>query len=169
MKRSDDFEEHPWLIVPVVPGRERTLRRWNIAMISALVFVVMGVFAMTITPGLGHASAGYHHVPLKVDAAPGETNSNALQGVHTRNLTPSVAEDLGVSTATHGVVVTSVDPSSAAAAAGLDAGDVIQEVDRKPVHNVDEYRQALAEAPARSVLLLVNRGGSTHFLVIQPQ
>ena len=124
---------------------------------------------MTITPELGHASAGYHHVPLKVDAAPGETNSNALQGVHTRNLTPSVAEDLGVSTATHGVVVTSVDPSSAAAAAGLDAGDVIQEVDRKPVHNVDEYRQALAEAHGRSVLLLVNRGGSTHFLVIQPQ
>ena len=156
MKRSDDFEEHPWLIVPVVPGRERTLRRWNIAMISALVFVVMGVFAMTITPELGHASAGYHH-------------SNALQGVHTRNLIPSVAEDLGISTGTHGAVVTSVDPSSAAAAAGLDAGDVIQEVDRKPVHNVDEYRQVLAEAHGRSVLLLVNRGGSTHFLVIQPQ
>jgi serine protease Do len=62
-----------------------------------------------------------------------------------------------------------VDPSSAAAAAGLDAGDVIQEVDRKPVHNVNEYRQALTEARSRSVLLLVNRGGSTHFIMVQPQ
>ena len=109
-------------------------------------------------------------LPEKAEtAAPGETNSNALQGVHTRNLTPSVAEDLGISTGTHGVAVISVDPSSAAAAAGLDASDVIQEVDRKPVHNVDGYRQALAEAHGRSVLLLVDRGGSTHFLVIQPQ
>lgn len=109
-------------------------------------------------------------LPEKAEtAAPGETNSNALQGAQAQNLTPSVAQDLGISPGTHGVVVTSVDPSSAAAAAGLSGGEVIQEVDRKPVHNVNEYQQALAEAHGRSVLLLVNRGGSTHFLMVQPQ
>ena len=64
--------------------------------------------------------------------------------------------------------MTSVDPSSAAAAAGLDRGCVIQEVNHKPVHNVAEYKQALAAAGKQSVLLLVNlQGGVTQFMVIE--
>jgi serine protease Do len=109
-------------------------------------------------------------LPEKAEAsAPGEANSAALQGVQVQNLTPGIRQDLGISASTHGVVITSVDPSSAAAAAGLDRGDVIQEINRKPVRDVNEYRQALAEAHAQSVLLLVNRGGSTHYIVVQPQ
>jgi serine protease Do len=102
-------------------------------------------------------------------AAPGENNSSALQGVQVQNLTPSVAQDLGLSTSTHGVVITSIDPSSAAAAAGLDRGDVVQELNRKPVRNVNEYYQALAGTHGQSVLLLIDRGGSTHYIVVQAE
>jgi len=102
-------------------------------------------------------------------SANGETGGTALQGVQVQDLTPAVAQELGISRTTRGVVITSVDPASAAAAADLERGDVIQEVNRKPVHNVREYTQALAEAHGQSILLLVSRGDATHFVVVQAQ
>jgi serine protease Do len=106
----------------------------------------------------------------KAETAPAqETGNVTLQGVQVQNLTPSVAQDLEIPVNTHGVAITSVDPSSAAAAAGLQSGDVIQEVNRKPVRNVSEYEQAVSEAHGQSILLLVNRSGATHFIVIEPQ
>jgi S1-C subfamily serine protease len=65
--------------------------------------------------------------------------------------------------------VASVDPSTPAAAADLEGGDVIQEVNRKPVHNTAEYERALAGADGRPILLLVSRGPATRFIVVQPQ
>ena len=67
-----------------------------------------------------------------------------------------------------GVVVTELNTSSAAAAAGIREGDVIQEFNRKPVRNVEQFRHALAATANQAVLLLVNRGGTTHFVVIEP-
>jgi serine protease Do len=101
-------------------------------------------------------------------AASGEAGGTALEGVKVQDLTPAVAQELGISRNTRGVVITSVDPASPAAA-DLERGDVIQEVNRKPVHNVREYTQALAEAHGQSILLLVSRGGATRFVVVQPQ
>ena len=49
-----------------------------------------------------------------------------------QNLTPDLAKQLGIHTGVTGVVVTDVDPSSAAAEAAIQRGDVIQEVDRNP-------------------------------------
>ena len=98
----------------------------------------------------------------------GESSAAALQGVQVQNLTRAIARDLGISTNTPGVVITSVDPSSAAAAAGLQRGDVIQEVNRKPVRNVDEYNRVLTGAHDQSLLLLVSRGQATRFVVVQP-
>jgi serine protease Do len=99
----------------------------------------------------------------------GGAGNMALEGVGVQDLTPDLARRLGVSPTTEGVVVTSVDPSSAAAAADLERGDVIMEVDRKPVHNVNQYNQAVSEAGKQPVLLLINRGGNSHFVVVQPQ
>ncbi len=97
------------------------------------------------------------------------SKSAALQGVQVENLTASIARQLGVASSIKGVVITSVDPSSAAGAADLESGDVIQEVNRKPVHNTQEYEAALTGAGNQAVLLLVNRGGSSRFIVIEPQ
>lgn len=98
-----------------------------------------------------------------------ENVTKALQGVQVQNLTPSIARDLGVSAGTPGVVITSVDPSSAAAAAGLDRGDIIQEVNRKPIRNVADYDRALSEVHNQSVLLLVSRDSTTRYVVIQAE
>ncbi len=84
-----------------------------------------------------------------------------------QNLTPDLAQQLNLPSGTNGVVVTQVDPSSAAAAVGLDRGMVIQEVNRKPVNNVEEYKQALAGSNNQPVLLLVNQGGVTRYMVVE--
>jgi serine protease Do len=91
-----------------------------------------------------------------------------LKGIQVQNLTPDIAQQLNLPASATGVLVTSVDPNSAAAEAGLQRGDLIQEVNRKPVHNVEQYRQALAGVGNRSALLLVNHGGTTHYVMIQP-
>jgi len=89
--------------------------------------------------------------------------SNALEGVSVENLTPQLARQLKVPATTSGVVVNEVSPASAAAVAGLQQGDVIQEVNRRPVKNVAEYEAAVRNSK-EGTLLLVNRGGHTVFV-----
>ncbi len=100
-------------------------------------------------------------------AAPDESVGGGLEGVNVQELTPDTAKELQLAPGTRGVVVGSVDPSSAAAAAGLSRGDVIQEVNHKPVHSITEYKQALAAVGKQAVLLLVNEGGATQYVVIE--
>ncbi len=99
----------------------------------------------------------------------GAGESAGISGLQVQDLTPAIARQLKVPSSTTGVVITEVDASSAAAAAGLQQGDIIQEVNRKPVHNVSEYERAVAGSAKQSVLLLVNRAGSTHYVVVTPQ
>jgi serine protease Do len=101
------------------------------------------------------------------EEAPGKDSGGGLEGVNVQELTPETAQELQLAPGTRGVVVDSVDPSSAAAAVGLQRGDVIQEVNHKPVHNIAEYKQELAAAGKQQVLLLVNQGGVTQYVVIE--
>ena len=64
-------------------------------------------------------------------------------GLTVQRLTPQMAEGLGLEKS-EGVVVTSVEAGSAADEAGIRRGDIILEVDRKAVRNVDEYKKAVA-------------------------
>jgi serine protease Do len=107
-------------------------------------------------------------LPEKAEkASQGEEGGGALEGVEVENVTPEIAQQLNLKPSTRGVVVSSVDPSSAAGSVGLRQGDVIQEVNHKPVSNVEEYQRAMAGAEKQSVLLLVNRGGVTNFLIVE--
>jgi len=96
-----------------------------------------------------------------------QTETGGLQGVDVQELTPDIAHDLNVPAGTRGVVVASVDTSSAAAEAGLERGNVIEEVNHKPVSNIEQYKQAVAAAGQQPVLLLVNQNGVTRFVVVQ--
>jgi serine protease Do len=113
-----------------------------------------------VTVGLGE-------FPEKeANATPGESNGGGLHGVNVQDLTPDLAQELNLPAGIHGVVVSDVDPSSPAAA-DLQRGDVIQEVNHKPISNVEEYNQAVSAAGSQSVLLLVNRGGVTQYVVVE--
>ena len=90
-------------------------------------------------------------------------------GLTVQRLTPQMAESLGLDK-TEGVVVAAVEPGSAADEAGIRRGDVIMEVDRKAIRNLDEYKKAVAAIrKGRGVLFLVRRGDSTLFLALKPQ
>jgi serine protease Do len=92
-------------------------------------------------------------------------SGNVMQGVTVENLTAQDARELGLPAATKGVVVTDVDPASQAAAAGLKRGDVIQEVNHKPVTNADDFASAVHKSEGDS-LLLVNRNGNKMYLAV---
>ena len=102
----------------------------------------------------------------EANATPGQSNSGGLQGVNVQDLTPDLAQQLNLPAGIHGVVVSDVDPSSPAAA-DLQRGDVIQEVNHKPISNVEQYNQAVSAAGNQPVLLLVNRGGVTQYVVVE--
>lgn len=90
-------------------------------------------------------------------------------GMTVQRLTPQMAESLGLEK-TDGVVVTAVEPGSAADEAGIRPRDVILEVDRKPIRNLDEYKKSIAGIrKGKGVLFLVRRGESTLFLALKPQ
>jgi serine protease Do len=68
-----------------------------------------------------------------------------------------------------GVVVTDVDPKSAAAERGFKEGDVILEVAGKSVANVGDVREAINAARSdnkNSVLMRVKSGGSSRFVAV---
>jgi serine protease Do len=90
-------------------------------------------------------------------------------GLTVQRLTPQMAESLGLEKS-DGVVVSAVEPGSAADEAGIRRGDVLLEIDRRPIRNLDEYRKSVAAIKkGRGVLFLVRRGESTLFLALKPQ
>jgi serine protease Do len=88
-------------------------------------------------------------------------------GLTVQKMTPELAESLNLDKA-QGVVITSVEPGSAADEAGLQKGDVIVEVDRKPVRDVGDFRKALANVKKdQRILFLVRREGNSLFLALK--
>ncbi|MEP7084465.1 MAG: PDZ domain-containing protein, partial [Betaproteobacteria bacterium] len=64
--------------------------------------------------------------------------------------------------------VEDVNPAGRAAAAGIQPGDVIQEVNRQPVKSVDELKAALRKTSDRPTLILISRQGANIFLTVRP-
>ncbi|HEV2171344.1 MAG TPA: DegQ family serine endoprotease [Candidatus Binatus sp.] len=90
-------------------------------------------------------------------------------GLHVKDLSPELSKELGLEQP-GGVVISSVQPGSRADEAGLRARDVIIEVNRVSVKNVDGYQQALKASPkGKLVLLLVKRGDATVYVPVKPE
>jgi serine protease Do len=87
-------------------------------------------------------------------------------GISVAPLDPDTARQLNLPPSTPGLVVESVDPTGPAAAAGLQTGDVIQEVNRRQVRSVDDLEKAVRASGDRPPLLLVNRDGQTIFVPV---
>jgi serine protease Do len=117
-----------------------------------------------------HVSLG-ELTPASARAAqqPGGGQNNAKLGISVVPLTPQLAGQVGVPRNTQGVVVESVDPSGPAAAAGIQAGDVIQQVNRQEVRTPADVQRALAGSGEQPPLLLINRQGQTIFVPVPQQ
>jgi len=87
-------------------------------------------------------------------------------GLRLQDLTSPMAGRLGIK-AGEGVMVAGIQNGSPAERAGIHAGDVILEMNRQPVHSVEEARQLVAKAGEKDpLLLLVKRDRGNFFFVL---
>ncbi len=97
-------------------------------------------------------------------------SAGAFAGVEARDLTAEVARRFNLPRDDRGgVVVVRVADGSPAEEAGIQAGDVIIEINRKHVTNQRDFMRAVEElAPKESALVLVLRNGRSSYLTIKP-
>jgi Do/DeqQ family serine protease len=88
-------------------------------------------------------------------------------GMTVEPLTPEIARQLDIDRDTKGVVISDIDPSGAAASAGLREGDVIQQVNGKSVRSAEDVRSALNAASDKPAVLLIARGAATVFVPLR--
>ena len=101
-------------------------------------------------------------LPEDVDAA-----ESTLLGMELVNLDLALTRRLGLPLSAQGAVVIEVLPGSVSEAAGLQSGDVIQEVNRQPIKSVNDFGRLVEQGRKRPLLLFVNREGSTIYLVLE--
>jgi len=65
-----------------------------------------------------------------------------------------------------GLTVQSVDPNGAAAQAGIQPGDIIQQVNRQAVHSAQDVQSALQKTNGDTAVLLIQRGNQTAFVPV---
>lgn len=102
--------------------------------------------------------------PSASKKAPG-TSSELELGISLAELTPQLAQQLGIERK-GGVVIVNVVPGSAAAEAGVRPGDALLEVDKKGVQTAADAKKAI-QASKGTVLLLIERAGRTRYVGIK--
>ena len=89
-----------------------------------------------------------------------------LASIEVRELTPQLAQSLGVPPSVHGVVVSQVGENSAQ----LRPGDVIEAVNQEPISSVQEYESAIQRLDSRQPQVLsVCRHRTRSFVGVQPR
>ncbi|RWP05396.1 MAG: Do family serine endopeptidase [Mesorhizobium sp.] len=125
---------------------------------------VIGVNTAIVSPTGGSIGIGF--------AVPSRTARNVVDqlirtgriergfiGVRLQEITPSIAEALGIPG--KGALVASVEPGSPAEQAGIQAGDVITRFNGKDIQSVHDLTLAAAsQKPGTKTTLTRNRGGS---------
>ncbi|MZH42213.1 MAG: DegQ family serine endoprotease [Nitrospinae bacterium] len=88
-------------------------------------------------------------------------------GLQVQDITEELAQSLKLE-GVDGVLVSDVVAGNAASEAGIRRGDVISEMNRVPVKNLQDYNNLLANVEkGSSVLFLVKRGGSTIYIAVK--
>jgi len=104
--------------------------------------------------------------PEPADSIPQPPHNSSL-GLQLRSITARDVRELGLDDRS-GVLVEQVSDGGVALRAGLNAGDVILRINRKPVNSLSEAQGLLDGLPAGSAaLIMVLRGGATHFVGLE--
>ncbi len=105
---------------------------------------------------------------MMAEAAPSEEGGVLSKlGMSVQTLTPDLAKQFGIRAA-QGAVITDVEEGGAASLAGLQAGDLIVEADRRKVASAGDLQEALDSAKDKdTVLLLVKRKSSSLFVALK--
>ncbi len=148
------------------PVQESNQLRMDISMMGTNAPLKLQVFRNGATVNLNAQTAEMPGKPEERASNESGKSGGALDGVSVESLNSQMARQAGVAPGTAGVVVTDVDPASAAASAGLREGDVIQEVNHSKVTNSSEFASAMRKSKSGDSLLLVNRKGNKIYLAV---
>src|SRR5262245_15643838 len=111
----------------------------------------------------------------RAKSEPVVSSLGVLSGVRVENINPDYAERLKLPSSAKGVVVVEVEPDSNAAASNppLRPGDLILEVARQPVSNLNEFNAAIQKADKKEVLLRVRRSdgrsGQSFYVIVKEE
>jgi serine protease Do len=95
-----------------------------------------------------------------------ENPSDALNGVAVADIDANAKQQFKLPANVNGAVVTQVDPNSPAFEAGLREGDVIQEINRKPIKGAEDAVKLTENVKDKRTLLRVwSKGGSRYVVV----
>lgn len=89
-------------------------------------------------------------------------------GLHLQELTPQLRNTYGVPSHLSGILIESVEPSSAADKTGLARGDVILQLESTPIENIEQFKKAwehYKKLPKKR--LFIYRNGYNHLAVIE--
>ncbi len=100
------------------------------------------------------------------DTASKNNDEDTLNGVGVADITPAYRERLELPKDLDGVLITQVDPSSAAASAGLREGDVILEINREPVDSAKKAVELTTKPKSKRTLLLLWREGVRRYVMV---
>jgi serine protease Do len=117
-----------------------------------------------------NVTVGQYHGKSEQASNEGENGSQKGKiGVAVANLDDQTRQQFNVPDQVKGVVVQDVKPGSPADDAGLQPGDVIEEVDRKPAASASDFVGEVHAAPAdKDLLLLVWSHGNASYRTVHP-
>jgi serine protease Do len=98
---------------------------------------------------------------------PPSKQPEAMLGINVQDLTPELAERFHIKE-DKGVLITKVDPGSAAEAKGLREGDLLKELNREKINNAEDFKTHAAKIKkGDGVLLRVIRDNRAFFVVLE--
>jgi Do/DeqQ family serine protease len=130
---------------------------------------LLGINAQIVSPSGGNIGLGFA-IPASMARAVADqliqdgTVHRSMLGVTVQKVTPELAESLGMPQA-RGALISGVVPDSPGAKAGLREGDVVVELDGRPVADANALRNHVASlTPNTAITLTVLRDGGTRSL-----
>jgi serine protease Do len=152
-EKIQESSELPRLVATMPPGTEATvdiIREGK----SQTVPVVLGTLQEETEQAMAKAKPSESEISL---------------GLRVEPITPDIAASLKLEN-TEGVVISGVDAQGPAAEAGLRRGDVVREINRLPVRDIDDYETITANLRSdTTVLLLLERRGSNLYVALKPE
>jgi serine protease Do len=89
-------------------------------------------------------------------------------GLTVMDFTKEIIRQLGFNKDEKGVIVVRVEPGSPADDAEIKKGDIIKEINKKAIYNLEDFNRAAAGIENNeSVLFFVNRGGKNFYVILK--